>query len=30
MGPIEKFNEAEGECLSHIYVQDSDLIKITK
>lgn len=30
MGPMDKFNEAEGECLSHIYVQESDLIKITK
>ena len=30
MGLMDKFNEAEGECLSHIYVQESDLIKITK
>ena len=30
MGVMDKFNEAEGECLSHIYVQASDLIKITK
>lgn len=30
MGLMDKFNEAEGECLSHIYVQPSDLIKITK
>ena len=30
MGPMDKFNEAEGECLSHIYVQDSDLISIRK
>ena len=30
MGPMDKFNEAEGECLSHIYVQASDLIKIGK
>lgn len=30
MGPMDKFNEAEGECLSHIYVEASDLIKITK
>jgi len=30
MGPMDKFNEAEGECLSHIYVQESDLLKITK
>jgi len=30
MGPMDKFNEAEGECLSHIYVQKSDLIDIFK
>jgi hypothetical protein len=30
MGPMDKFNEAEGECLSHIYVQASDLINISK
>jgi hypothetical protein len=30
MGQMDKFNEAEGECLSHIYVQASDLVKITK
>ena len=30
MGSMDKFNESEGECLSHIYVQPSDLIKITK
>ena len=30
MGPMDKFNEAEGECLSHIYVQASDLISISK
>jgi hypothetical protein len=30
MGLMDKFNEEEGECLSHIYVQASDLIKITK
>jgi len=30
MGPMDKFNEEEGECLSHIYVQPSDLIKIIK
>jgi hypothetical protein len=30
MGPMDKFNESEGECLSHIYVQASDLIKISK
>lgn len=30
MGSIDKFNEAEGECLSHIFVQPSELIKIIK
>ena len=30
MGEIDKFNDKEGQCLSHIYVQDSDLIKISK
>jgi hypothetical protein len=30
MGPMDKFNEAEGECLSHIHVQASDLINISK
>lgn len=30
MGPMDKFNEAEGECLGHIYVQASDLINISK
>jgi len=30
MGLMDKFNEAEGECLSHIHVQASDLIKLTK
>lgn len=30
MGAMDKFNEAEGECLSHIYVQASDLVNITK
>ena len=30
MGLMDKFNETEGECLSHIHVQESDLIKITK
>ena len=30
MGQMDKFNEAEGECLSHIHVKASDLIKITK
>lgn len=30
MGPMDKFNEAEGECLSHIHVKASDLINISK
>lgn len=30
MGQMDKFNETEGECLSHVYVQASDLINITK
>lgn len=30
MGRIDKFNEEDGECLSHIYVQPSELIKIIK
>jgi len=30
MGSMDKFNEEAGECLSHVYVQPSDLIKITK
>ncbi len=30
MGQIDKFNETEGECLSHIHVQASDLIAISK
>jgi hypothetical protein len=30
MGEMDKFNEAEGECLSHIHVQASDLIKLIK
>ena len=30
MGELDKFNEAEGECLSHIHVQASDLIKFIK
>jgi hypothetical protein len=30
MGPMDKFNEEDGECLSHIYVQPSELIKIIK
>lgn len=30
MGPMDKFNEEDGECLSHIYVQPSELIKVIK
>lgn len=30
MGEIDQFNEKEGECLSHIYVEPSDLINISK
>ena len=30
MGEMDKFNESEGECLSHIHVQASDLIKLIK
>lgn len=30
MGNIDMFNEEEGQCLSHIYVEPSDLINITK
>jgi hypothetical protein len=30
MGHLDKFNDAEGECLSLVYVQNSDLIKVTK
>jgi hypothetical protein len=30
VGQIDKFNDAEGECLSLIYVQASDLINISK
>ena len=30
MGPMDKFNEKDGECLSHIYVQPSELIKVIK
>lgn len=30
MGELDKFNEEEGECLSHIYVQASDQIRISK
>lgn len=30
MGHMDKFNEEEGECLSYIYVQPSELIKIIK
>ena len=30
MGDIDMFNEKDGECLSHIYVEPSQLINITK
>ncbi len=30
MGGIDPFNEEEGQCLSHIYVEPSDLINISK
>ena len=30
MGEIDKYNEEEGQCLSHIFVQPSDLINISK
>jgi hypothetical protein len=30
MGEIDQFNEKEGECLSHVYVEPSDLISISK
>jgi hypothetical protein len=30
MGDIDIFNEEEGQCLSHIYVEPSQLINITK
>ncbi|MCB1688489.1 MAG: hypothetical protein KDI33_08390 [Halioglobus sp.] len=30
MGDIDQWNEKEGECLSHIYVEPSDLINISK
>jgi hypothetical protein len=30
MGEIDPFNEEEGQCLSHIYVEPSDLINISK
>ncbi len=30
MGDIDQWNEEEGECLSHIYVEPSDLINISK
>ena len=30
MGEIDPFNEEPGQCLSHIYVEPSDLINISK
>lgn len=30
MGDIDQWNEEEGQCLSHIYLEPSELIKITK
>jgi len=30
MGEIDQFNEEEGECLSHIFVEPSDKINISK
>lgn len=30
MGDIDMWNEEEGQCLSHIYVEPSDLINISK
>jgi len=30
MGEIDQFNEKEGECLSHVYVEPSDVINISK
>ncbi|MCB1703532.1 MAG: DUF3157 family protein [Halioglobus sp.] len=30
MGDIDQWNEEEGECLSHIYVEPSELINISK
>ena len=30
MGEIDPFNEETGQCLSHIYVEPSDLINISK
>jgi len=30
MGEIDQFNEEAGQCLSHIYVEPSDLINISK
>lgn len=30
MGNIDMFNEEDGQCLSHVFVEPSDLISITK
>ena len=30
MGDIDQWNEEEGQCLSHIYVEPSELINISK
>ena len=30
VGDIDMFNEEDGQCLSHIYVEPSDLIDISK
>jgi hypothetical protein len=30
MGDIDQWNEEEGQCLSHLYVEPSDLINISK
>ena len=30
MGPFTKFDSGEGECLKRVYVQESELIKVTK
>ena len=30
MGPFTKYDPGEGECLKQIYVEESDLIKVTK
>jgi hypothetical protein len=30
MGDIDQWNEEEGECFSHLYIEPSDLINISK